>query len=158
MLHYNINISLLWGTRQRGWLKHYAALWEVAGSIPYMVKNLIKWTNPSNSTMTLGSTQPIIEMSARNLPGVKARPEREDDNLTAICGILDISQLYGPPRPVTGISLLLYTHFFIVWPITYSGKQQIAYELTEITIIYNVFMDFISWWNHYQIYNAETYT
>jgi hypothetical protein len=35
--------------------------------------------------MALGSTQPLTEMSARNLPGGKGRPAREADNLTATC-------------------------------------------------------------------------
>jgi hypothetical protein len=35
--------------------------------------------------MALGSTQPLIEMSTRNLPGGKGRPARGADNLTAIC-------------------------------------------------------------------------
>jgi hypothetical protein len=34
--------------------------------------------------MALGSTQPVTEMSTRNLPGGKGRPERKAD-LTAIC-------------------------------------------------------------------------
>jgi hypothetical protein len=35
--------------------------------------------------MALGSTQPLTEMSARNLTGGKGRAARESDNLTAIC-------------------------------------------------------------------------
>jgi hypothetical protein len=35
--------------------------------------------------MSLGSTQPLTEMSTRNLPGGKGRSAREADNLTAIC-------------------------------------------------------------------------
>jgi hypothetical protein len=35
--------------------------------------------------MSLGSTQPLTEMSARNLPGGKRRPAPKADNLTAIC-------------------------------------------------------------------------
>jgi hypothetical protein len=35
--------------------------------------------------MALGSTQPVTEMSTRNLPGGKERPVRKADNLTAIC-------------------------------------------------------------------------
>jgi hypothetical protein len=35
--------------------------------------------------MALGFTQPLTEMSTRNLPVDKAWPERKDDNLTAIC-------------------------------------------------------------------------
>jgi hypothetical protein len=34
--------------------------------------------------MALKSSQPLIEMSARNLPGGKGRPARKADNLTAI--------------------------------------------------------------------------
>jgi hypothetical protein len=35
--------------------------------------------------MALGSTQPLTEMSTRNVPGGKGRTEREADNLTATC-------------------------------------------------------------------------
>jgi hypothetical protein len=35
--------------------------------------------------MTLGSTQPLTEMSTRSLPRVKGRPARRTDSLTAIC-------------------------------------------------------------------------
>jgi hypothetical protein len=40
--------------------------------------------HPSSGTMTLGSTQPLTEMSTRNLPGGKKRPARRADNLAAI--------------------------------------------------------------------------
>jgi hypothetical protein len=41
--------------------------------------------NPSSRTMALGSTQPLTEMSTRNIPGGKGRPARKADNLAAIC-------------------------------------------------------------------------
>jgi hypothetical protein len=41
--------------------------------------------NPSRRTMALGSTQPLTEMSIRNLPWGEKRPARRADNLTAIC-------------------------------------------------------------------------
>jgi hypothetical protein len=41
--------------------------------------------NSTNRTMTPESTQPITEMSTRNLPGGIRRPARKADNLTAIC-------------------------------------------------------------------------
>jgi hypothetical protein len=45
--------------------------------------------------MALESTQPLPEMSSRNLPGGKGRPAREAD-ITAIC---------GSSRPVIGAAL-----------------------------------------------------
>jgi hypothetical protein len=54
------------------------------------------------------SNQPLTEMSTRNLPGGNGRPAREAKNLTAICeptGSFDVSQIYGPPQPVTGMDL-----------------------------------------------------
>jgi hypothetical protein len=53
-------------------------------SIP-VVTEFFYWPNPSSRTMALGLTQPLTEMSTRNLPGGKGRPERKADNLTAIC-------------------------------------------------------------------------
>jgi hypothetical protein len=41
-------------------------------------------SNPSSHTMALGSTQPLTEMSSRNLPVGKKRPVRRADNLAAI--------------------------------------------------------------------------
>jgi hypothetical protein len=35
--------------------------------------------------MALGSTQPLREMSVRNLPGGKGLPARKADNVTDIC-------------------------------------------------------------------------
>jgi hypothetical protein len=39
----------------------------------------------SSRTLVVGSTQPLTEMSIRNLPGGIRRPECKTDNLTAIC-------------------------------------------------------------------------
>jgi hypothetical protein len=41
--------------------------------------------NPSSHTIDPGSTQPLTEMSTRNIPEGKERPARKADNLTAIC-------------------------------------------------------------------------
>jgi hypothetical protein len=41
--------------------------------------------NPSSRTMSLGSTQPLTEMSTRNIPRGAGRPARKADDLTAVC-------------------------------------------------------------------------
>jgi hypothetical protein len=41
--------------------------------------------NPSSRTMAPGSTQPLTEMSTRNLPEGKGLPARKADNFTTIC-------------------------------------------------------------------------
>jgi hypothetical protein len=55
----------------------------MAGSIPDVV-GFFNWPNPSSRIMSLGSSQPLTEMSARNLPGRKGRLAHKAD-LTAIC-------------------------------------------------------------------------
>jgi hypothetical protein len=54
-------------------LKHCATTRKVAGSIPDFVIRIFHWRNPSGRTMALGSTQPLTEMSTRDISwGVKA--------------------------------------------------------------------------------------
>ena len=54
-----------WGTRWRSWLRHCATSQKVAG--PDGVIGIFHWHNPSGRTMALGSTQPLTEMSTRNI-------------------------------------------------------------------------------------------
>jgi hypothetical protein len=69
----------------RSWLRHYTTSRKVAGSIPDEVTGFFNSPNSSSRTMVLGSTQPVTDMSTRNLPGGKVRSARKADNLTAIC-------------------------------------------------------------------------
>jgi hypothetical protein len=63
----------------------YATSWKGAVSIPDEVIGFLNRPNPSYRSMALGSTQPLTEMSTRNLSGRKVRPARKADNLIAIC-------------------------------------------------------------------------
>jgi hypothetical protein len=48
--------------------------------------------------MALGLTQPLTEMSTRNLPGGKGRPERKADNLTDCVENVGASTSHNPMR------------------------------------------------------------
>jgi hypothetical protein len=80
------------------WLGHYYTSRKVTDSSPGW-GGFFNLPNTSSHTMALGSTQPLTEMSTRNLFGVKKRPTRSADNLAAICvpnvwkcGSLNLSQ------------------------------------------------------------------
>jgi hypothetical protein len=73
------------GLGARGRLRHYATSRKVAGLIPDEIIGFFNCPNPSSRTMALGSTQPLTDMSARNLPVGKMRLERKAENVTAIC-------------------------------------------------------------------------
>jgi hypothetical protein len=49
------------------------------------VAGLLNLSNPVRCTVALGSTQPLTEMSTRNLPGGKEWLAHKADNLTTIC-------------------------------------------------------------------------
>jgi hypothetical protein len=62
--------------------------------------------------MALGSTQPLTEMSTRNLSGGKGRPERKADNLTAICEPI-VKKMWEPQRLTTlWVSMACYRDSF----------------------------------------------
>jgi hypothetical protein len=48
---------------------HYATSRKLAGSILYEATGLFKWLKLFSHNTALGSTQPLKETSAKNLPG-----------------------------------------------------------------------------------------
>jgi hypothetical protein len=68
--------------RERSLLRRYATSWKVAGSILDEAFGFFKCI-PSTHTMVLGSTQLLIEMSARK--DGKGRPTRKTNDLPVIC-------------------------------------------------------------------------
>ena len=55
------------GTAVAQWLKCCATSRKVAGSISPGVTETFHWHSPSDRTLTLGSTEPVTEMSTRNI-------------------------------------------------------------------------------------------
>jgi hypothetical protein len=58
-----------------------------AGMLPVRVLDEADFFNlpdPSTRTMALGSTQPLPDMSTRNLPGGKKEQARRADNLATV--------------------------------------------------------------------------
>jgi hypothetical protein len=81
------------------WLKHCVTSRIVAGPIPDEVIGFFNYPNFSSRTGALRSTQHLIEMSTRNLPGCKGRPVRKVD-LTAIYEPI-IDKIWEPRRLTT---------------------------------------------------------
>jgi hypothetical protein len=53
------------------WLRSCATSRTVPGSIPGGVTGFSSDILPSDCTVSLGSTQPLVKMSTRNIPGAK---------------------------------------------------------------------------------------
>ena len=64
ILYFSV-VFLNFGKRWRSWLRLCATRWKLAGSIPDGVFGIFHLRNPYGRTLSLGSTQPLSEMSSR---------------------------------------------------------------------------------------------
>jgi hypothetical protein len=86
----------------------------------------------------------IAEMSTRNIPESKGLPALKADSLTAICQpivkkyvIIDISQPYGPPLPITRITLPLpsYSEMARLRPELYLSHTYCSYKIIFVLLL-----------------------
>jgi hypothetical protein len=96
----------------RSRLRHCATGWKVLGSIPNGVFGIFHWHNPSSHTMALGLTQPLTEISTRNIScGVKAaraygwQPYHLHVLTVLKSGSLNLLKPWGPVQACNGIAL-----------------------------------------------------
>ena len=66
----------------RSWLRHCATNRKVAGSMSDVTIECFHWHNPSVRTVALSLTQPLTEMSTRNIYCGLRQPVPKADNLT----------------------------------------------------------------------------
>jgi hypothetical protein len=115
IIHFGLLVFTLrcWGPGVAQWLRRWTTSRTVPASIPGGVTGFFSDILPSDRPMALESTQPLVEMSTRNIPGCR-RPVREaDDLITFTCrmsrksGGLNLLEHSGPHRACYGTPLPL---------------------------------------------------
>jgi len=93
---------------------------KVAGSNPDGVSGIFLWHNPSGRPVALGSTQPLTEISTRNISwGVKAagawgrQPYHLHMPIVLKSGSLNLLEPSGPVQACNGIALPLHTRMYM---------------------------------------------
>jgi hypothetical protein len=119
------------GTAVAQWLRYCATNRKVASSIPDGVIGTFYWHTHSDSTIALGSTQPLTEMSTRSISWGKYGRWVGLTTLPPSCafvmksGNLIFLESSGPLQACDGISLPLllvvcFVCFYLVLSIMYS--------------------------------------
>jgi hypothetical protein len=95
---------------------------------PMRSLDFFSWPNPSSRTIALGPTQPLTEMSTRNVPGAKGWPARKAENLTAI-GEAIVWKMWEPqPLAILCVSTTCYkdSFTFFYWICCYDIRVHIC--------------------------------
>ena len=122
--------------------QHCATSRKVAGSIPDVIR-IIHWHNPAGRTMALGSTQPPVSMSTRNISwGVKAagvygwQTYQLHVPIDLKSGILNLLKSSGLAQANIGIALPLP----LLSPIIYKDPIRNAQKTLNVDYKINQFM------------------
>jgi hypothetical protein len=109
--------------------------------------------NPSSRTMVLGSTQPLTEMSIKNLPGGKGRPARKADNLTAICDPI-VWKMWEPRRLTILWAFTACYRDSFTFISAYIHRYSYEWEQFNFTVINTLLFMYV---NFNQCYTANFY-
>jgi hypothetical protein len=107
------------GTRLRSWLRHCATIRKVEDSIPDGMIEVFNSRKPSGRIVALGSTQPVTEMSSRNISwggGVKAA------GLTTFPPCTDCLQI-GEPEPLGTLRACTHILFLLFCAWSFIAKR-----------------------------------
>ena len=95
---------------------------------------------PSDQTMALGSTQPLVKMSTRNFPGgkggrcVRLTTYHHTVPLSRNLGALTSLDPSGPARPVTG-ALYLYLYLYVSLEKFVTDSRDIVIIIYQTTLL-----------------------
>ena len=114
--------------RWRSWLRHCTTSWKVTGSIPDGVTGIFHWHNPSGHTMALRLTQPLTEMSTRNISWGVTWSVRRADNLTNFMCLLSKNIRTSASWNPLGLSMPVQGTLYLA-----SRKWRISEQSDKIT-------------------------
>jgi hypothetical protein len=76
--------------------------------------DFVNLPNISSRTLAPGSTQPLIEMCTRNLPGGKKRPALRADNFAAVCELNVGASTSRSPKDLHGLYRDSFTYIYYI--------------------------------------------
>ena len=106
-----------WGMWWCRWLRHCATSRNVAGSFHDGVTGIFHWHDLSGGPIALGSTQPLMEMSTRNISwGVKATGAEGWQTYYIYMPIVLKSAILNLLEPSSAVQGLLYLYLHLLLP------------------------------------------